>query len=910
MSRKLFIIDGHAHIYAAYFAPLGSNLRSPAGEPTKAVYIFTTILLKLLREHKPDMVVVAMDSPGKSFRHDLYSDYKATRPPMPEDLPGQIKRIDEIIAALNIPVLRVPGFEADDIIGTLARQGQQSGCEVVICSKDKDLEQLIADSVIMCDLQKGTFTDLKVLQENKGITPQQVIDLLALMGDTSDNVPGVPKVGPKTAVKWIQEYGSLDNLLAHKDQIGGKVGENLRASSEILALSRQLVTIDCNVPLAFDLERASLRPADDNKLAEIFSELGFNKLLAQLPQGAIDAAGPGPILSQADQSGFYQPVKIDKPDYVLIDDKAKFQSFLSELKKQKIFALDTETTGINPVACELVGLSFAWQEGQGYYLPVKGPLMFCTLDWQEIKPQLGPILEDASIAKVGQNIKYDMVVLRRAGVQVKGVVFDTMLASYVLYNNRAHHDMDSMALDYLGHKTIKISELIGKGKNQLTFDMVDLEAAAEYAAEDADITWQLYKYLDSRLIDKGLRELFLAVEMPLVEVLATMEYNGAALDVSWLKHLANEMAQRSDELSQEIHKLAGCSFNIDSPKQLADILFARLGLPGQKKTTTGYSTDQDVLEKLADKHPIVNLIMEYRHLGKLRSTYAEKLPTMICSSTHRVHCSFNQTGTATGRLSSSDPNLQNIPIRSELGRQIRKAFVPQGQGMVLLAADYSQVELRMLAHLSGDPGLKQAFASGQDIHRFVASQVFGVAPEQVTSDQRAKAKAVNFGIVYGQSAYGLSQGLNIPVGEAARFIDDYFCRYPQIQAYMDSVRQQAADEGFVSTILGRRRAIMNMTGAGVNLQKAAERMAVNTVVQGSAADLMKLAMIEIARVIREDKLDMIMILQVHDELVFELPGEKAQQYAQLIKEKMEKAMPLSVPLIADVNIGQNWLECK
>ncbi len=912
MSKSLYIIDGHAHIYAAYFAPMGGNLVTPSGEPTKAVYIFTNILLKLLRDRKPDMVVVAMDSPGKSFRHEMYSDYKATRPPMPEDLPGQIKRIDQIIEAMNIPIIREEGFEADDIIGSLVKKGRDEDFEVFICSKDKDLEQLIGDGVKMYDLQKDTITDEDGLMASKGISPSQVIDMLALMGDTSDNVPGVPKVGPKTAVKWIQQYGSLENLLEHKDEIKGKVGENLRDSTDVLALSKKLVTINCDMALDFDWKQAEFSGWNEEALVSVCTELAFTKILKQLNlETSGNAGAPAVIGDGAEESAdFYQPVKVDKTDYVLVDNMELFRVFLKELQEQKCFAIDTETTGLNPVACELVGLSFSWKEGTGYYLPVKGPFMFPPLDWQEIRPQLEPILSDASIAKVGQNIKYDMIVLRRAGVELKGVVFDTMLASYVLYNNRGHHDMDSMARDYLGHDTIKLKELIGTGKKQLTFDMVELGMAADYAAEDADITWQLYKYLDSRLVDKQLRELFEDVEMPVVDVLAEMEYNGMGLDVPFLKKLTNTISDRMTELSEEIHRLADCNFNIDSPKQLGDVLFQGLMLPVQKKTKTGYSTDQEVLEKLKDHHPIVNLVLEYRHLGKLRSTYTEKLPAMICTSTGRVHGSFNQTGTATGRLSSSDPNLQNIPVRSDMGKEIRRGFIPQGEGRILLAADYSQVELRMLAHLSGDPGLKEAFNSGQDIHRFVASQVFGVDPEEVSSEQRSRAKAVNFGIVYGQSAFGLSQTIDISVGEAAKFIDDYFRRYPKIGAYMESVREDARENGYVTTILGRRRAIMNMAGANFNQQKAAERMAVNTAVQGSAADLMKLAMIDIHNSIIDDKLDMLMILQVHDELVFEMAAEKMEEYSAMIADKMETAMKLDVPLKVDVNSGTSWYDCK
>ena len=543
MSKKtLYIIDGHAHIYAAYFAPMGGAMNTLSGEPTKAVYIFTNILVKLMREHHPDMVVVAMDSPGKSFRHDLYEDYKANRPPMPEDLPGQIARIDSIIEAMNIPVIRQAGFEADDIIGTLTKRGRASGFEVVICSKDKDLEQLIGDGVYMVDLQKDKKTDAESLLADKGLKPEQVIDLLALTGDTSDNVPGVPKVGPKTAVKWLQQYGSLDGVIEHQEEIKGKVGENLRESIETLELSRKLVTIDCDMDLDFKFSDAEVTGFNNESLAKIFNELSFKKMIKQLELDGVELE-PDP-----EEANYYTPLKIDKPDYQLIDDMDKFELFLKELEKQKIFAIDTETTGLNPVVNELVGISISWQEGTGYYLPVKGPFMIPPLDWEEIRPMLAPILEDEKIGKVGQNIKYDIVVLRKAGVRLRGVVFDTMLASYVKFNNRSFHNMDSMAKDYLDHNTIKISELIGKGKKQITFDMVDLEMASEYAAEDADITWQLYRYLDSRLDEKDLRELFENVEMPLIDVLADMEFNGMVLDVPCLKRLSNEIAERMDEL--------------------------------------------------------------------------------------------------------------------------------------------------------------------------------------------------------------------------------------------------------------------------------------------------------------------------------------------------------------------------
>ncbi len=903
MSRNLYIIDGHAHIYAAYYAPITSNLVAPDGEPTRATYIFTAMLMKLLKQRQPDMLAVTMDSKGKSFRHDMYADYKANRSAMPEDMPVQIERIQEILDAMNIPVIRKNRFEADDLIGTIARLANQKKWQVYICSKDKDLEQLITENVVMYDMKNDVETDVNGLMEKKGIAPNQVIDALALEGDTSDNVPGVPDVGPKTALQWIQKYGGLDNLIKSAGDIKGKRGANLRAGLQQLELSRKLVTIDCNVDVDVDFKAMEVADCNKSKLAEIYQRLGFHKLLNQLgvdnAPAALDSGGAN-----------YVAPRVDKTEYSLVDTPAAFTEFMQMLGKQKYFAVDTETTGLNPIDADMVGVSFSWKAGEGYYLPVKAPLGDPCLDLEDIRPQLQKILGDDKIKKVGQNIKYDISVFRKAKITLKGVAFDTMLASYVLNNDRGRHDMDSMARDYLGHETIKISELIGKGKKQITFDLVDTKIAADYAAEDADVTWRLKEYLDINLTDPELRKLLEEVELPLIDVLAEMEFNGVALDVPWLKKLSGKMSDRLDELTRDIYKEAGCSFNIDSPKQLGQILFEKLSLPKGKKTKTGYSTDQSVLESLQWQHKVPAMILEYRRLAKLKNTYADKLPTMICPETRRIHGSFNQTGAVTGRLSSSDPNLQNIPIRSELGRQIRKAFVPQVKGDLLMAADYSQIELRLLAHFSQDPGLLEAFNSNVDIHQFVASQVFGVNPTDVEPEQRSKAKAVNFGIIYGQSAFGLSQGLGIPVPEASKFIENYFRRYPSIRSYMDSIIAGAQSAGRVTTILGRKRNIIDINSPNVNRRKMAERMAVNTVIQGSAADLIKVAMINIHHRIDNEKLQMKMILQVHDELVFELPEKLAEQYSRIITDEMTTALKLDVPIIADVAWGKNWLECK
>lgn len=911
MTKSLYIIDGHAQIYAAFYAPIGTNLSAPDGEPTKATYIFTTMLLKLLRERKPDMIVLTMDSPGPTFRHEMFSDYKAHRPPMPDELPLQIDRIEEIVTAMRIPILRKSGFEADDLIGTLTKLAHQKNIQVYICSKDKDLEQLLTDNVAMYDPKKDLVRDLQVLMEDKGIRPDQVIDVLTLEGDKVDNIPGVPDVGPKTALQWITKYGSLDELLQHKDQIKGKRGDNLRAAAEQLSLTRQLVAINCAVPLDIELDDLTVKDFDLEQLENLFRKLNFTRLLDQLSTfTAASGSQPDALLTEEVAVSTPAKTKTTQAEYILVDTPRSFDDFLKQLQKQKSFALDTETTGLNPVSSKLVGLSFAWQDNRAWYLPLMAPMGQQSLDRETTLQKLKPVLENPRVKKIGQNIKYDLIVLRRAGVDLKGISFDTMVASYILDSSRTSHSLDSLALDYLGHETIKLTELIGKGKNQITFDLVDTTAAADYAAEDADITWRLFEYLDNQLKDKELRKLFEDVEMPLLEVLAELEYQGIALDVPCLKKMSTQLSTRLDELTDQIHKHAGSAFNLDSPKQLSAVLFDRLGLTPVKKTKTGISTDQEVLEVLRWQHPIAEAMLEYRQLSKLKNTYVDKLPSLIYADTHRVHASFNQTVTATGRLSSSNPNLQNIPIRTTIGQEIRRAFVPQQKDWVILAADYSQIELRLLAHFSGDEALRCAFEENQDIHQFVASQVYDVPLDQVDRAQRSKAKAVNFGIIYGQTAYGLSRSIGIPVDEAQTFINDYFARYPHIKTFMDDVIATAKKQGCVRTVFGRRRAVPELSSKNTNRRKQGERLAVNTVIQGSAADMIKVAMINIYRRIISEQLQMKMILQVHDELVFELPSTQAPHYSQIIQHEMAHALELNVPLTVDLNWGANWLACK
>ncbi len=907
MAKKLYIIDGHAHIYAAYYAPM-RPLTSPSGEPTQAIYIFTTALLGLIQRQKPDMLAVAMDSKTPSFRTKIYSEYKANRPPMPQELPAQIDRIEQILEAMKIPVLRLDGFEADDIIGTIAKKASMDGIDTYICAKDKDMYQLVDDHIYIFDMKKGETLDDDMLYEKYKIHPKDFIDVLALQGDSSDNIPGVPLIGEMNAVKMIQQYGSLDKLYKHADEIKGKRGENLRKFKEQAHLGKKLITIDCNIPLKVDYNALALKKFDRDRLAQIFTELGFNRLLTQL--GLVSSSGTKPTSTVTSDLGAPESVKTVTHDYQLIDTQNKFDSFITELKEQKLFAIDTETTSIDAMRAELVGVSFSWQPHKAYYLPVKAPLGQKHLDADMLRRKLASILEDENVKKIGQNIKYDLLVLKNAQMPVKGVYFDTMVASYCLDAGR-NHSLDKMALDFLNYECIPISALIGKGKNQLTFDMVDVAAACEYAAEDADITFHLYGYLKSRLEkDPPIKKLFEEVEMPLVLVLTAMEYNGVSLNTKLLKKMSGELTAALRTLTDQIYEHAGSAFNVDSPKQLAEVLFDRLKLESVRIGKAGRSTDATVLEQLSDQHPIIELVLQYRQLSKLQNTYVDKLSQLVNPRTGRVHASFNQTITATGRLSSSDPNLQNIPIRTELGSKIRSAFVPENKTGCILSADYSQIELRLLAHFSKDRALMSAFAADQDIHRFVASQIYDVPIEEVTDEMRSHCKAVNFGIIYGQGAFGLSRSVGISQAEAKKFIDDYFARYSSIRKFMDSCIDAAKRTGFSETILHRRRRIPNLASKNANKRLQAQRLAINTVIQGSSADLIKVAMINIQRKIEAELLPVKLILQIHDELVFELPADEAGKHAKWIREEMTAALEVDVPLKVDISYGPTWLSDK
>ncbi len=900
MTKTIYIIDGHAHIYSGFYAPM-RPLTSPTGEPTKATYIFTNMILGLIEKKKPDYLVVTMDSKADSFRKDIYPEYKAHRQPMPEEMPVQIQRIEQILNAMNIPILRLDGYEADDLIGTIATQAQARGIDAYICSKDKDMLQLIDDHVFTYDVKSDFRTTAKQMQSDMGVAPEQFIDVLALQGDTADNIPGIADVGPKTALTWIQKYGSIEGLYEHADEIKGKRGDNLRSSKDIAFLCQKLVTIDRNAPVTLDEKTFALSEPDKQALAKLFTKLGFSKLLAQIGVSP-GAEGDAPDLFTA------QTIKTAKKDYQLIDTQEKFDAFLPRLKKQTLIAFDTETTSVDSMRADLVGLSFAWKPHQAFYLAVKAPLGSPHLDIAMLREQLAPVLADKKIKKIAQNAKYDLHILENAKMPVAGLYFDTMVASYCLSDQRRSHSMDNMARDFLNYEPIPISALIGKGKNQLTFDLVDTESAAQYAAEDADITFMLYQYLAKKLDDEpSIKKLFEDIEMPLIEVLTKMEQHGVSLNVPLLKQMSITMTETIDTLTEEIHTIAGSVFNIASPKQLAEILFDRIGLKSTKTGKKSRSTDASVLDQLQYQHEIIPLILQYRQLDKLRNTYVNKLGQLINPRTERVHASFNQTITATGRLSSSDPNLQNIPVRTELGKKIRSAFVPAKKTDCILSADYSQIELRLLAAFSKDKTMTQAFVDDRDIHAFVASQVYNVDLEDVDSEMRGHAKGVNFGIIYGQGPFGLSKSIGITQAAAKKFIADYFDRYSSIKQFMDDSIKTATKTGYAETILGRRRKIDGLSSKNFNIRSQGERLTINTIIQGSAADLIKVAMINIQNKIDTEDLPVKMILQIHDELVFELPTKDADHHAKWIAKEMENAIKLDVPLKVDIAIGPTWL---
>jgi DNA polymerase-1 len=892
------LVDGSSYLFRAFYAL--PDLRSTSGHPTGAIRGVISMLRRLAKDYPTSPLAVVFDAPGKTFRDDMYEQYKANRSSMPDDLQEQIAPLHEMIKAMGLPFVMVEGVEADDVIGTYAAQATASQKHTVISTGDKDMAQLVTPFVTLVNTMTETTMDAAGVVEKFGVNPEQIVDYLALMGDTVDNIPGVPKVGPKTAAKWLNEYGSLDELIAKAEEVKGKVGENLRDSLEQLPLSRALTQIKCDVDLP--LHFADLVPTEPDVavLGKFYHEFEFKSWLEEVEPvgGANDAVGANEVVQEQVET-----------DYDLILDEGQLSEWVQRLSEQELFAIDTETTSVNYMDAELVGFSFAVSPGRAAYLPVAHdyPGAPDQISLETAITALRPVLENSAIAKVGQNLKYDMSVLARYGVAIEGPIHDTMLQSYVLNSVATRHNMDALAGYYLDRKTIHFEDVAGKGAKQLTFNQVPLETAGDYAAEDADVTLQLHHCLYPQLqAEPSLSRVYSDIDMPLVRILSEVERRGTLVDGRMLKQHGAELADRLNELTQEVWALAGENFNLDSPKQLQVILYDKMGLPVLKKTPGGQpSTAEPVLVDLAQDYELPEKILAYRSLAKLKSTYADKLPLDINRETGRIHTSYHQAVTATGRLSSSDPNLQNIPIRNAEGRRIRQAFVAP-PGNLVLAADYSQIELRIMAHLSGDAGLTQAFAENQDIHRATAAEVFGLAPDEVADEQRRSAKAINFGLIYGMSAFGLAKQLNISRGLAADYIDRYFDRYPGVLRYMEETKAVAAEQGFVETVFGRRLYLPEINAKAVPRRQAAERTAINAPMQGTAADIIKLAMMAVQQWLPSSGLDARMIMQVHDELVFEVAEADVADLDRGVIQRMSEAASLNVPLVVDTGVGENW----
>jgi len=884
----LYLIDGSAYIYRAYHAVRG--LTNSRGLPTNATFGFTRMLIKLMQDRSPAYVAMFFDAKGPTFRHERYEAYKANRPPMPDDLVQQLPWIHKVTQAFNIPAFEMQGYEADDLIGTLARRAEDDGLRVVMVTGDKDFMQLITDRCTIWDPMKDKVLDPAAIRESFGLEPRQMIDVMGFSGDSSDNIPGVPGIGQKTAVKLIQSFDSMDGVYENIDTISGKKQkENLVNFKEQAQLSRELVTIDRNAPVEFDLDALKTRGPDDQALTQLFAELEFRQLQKEYAS---------------------QEEKIER-QYTAIMDFEALDTLVQRLEAAERFALDTETTSQDPMQARLVGLSFSLQPAEACYIPVGHNYLGAPeqLSLKTVLEHLRPVLTNPKIEKIGQNIKYDWMVLRRHGADLAGVSFDTMVASYLIAPGKRAHGLDQIALDYLGHKNIAYADVAGKGKNAVTFDQVMIEKAVPYACEDADITLAAYEIFVPLLKENKLTELMKTVEMPLLPVLLEMEMTGVCVDRDRLHDLSESFADQLNLLEKQIHEMAGETFNINSSQQLGHILFEKLKLPVQKKTKkkTGYSTDVEVLTTLARKHELPALVLRHRSLAKLKSTYADALLELIHPETGRIHTSFNQTVAATGRLSSSDPNLQNIPIRTEEGREIRKAFVPR-KGWHFLSADYSQIELRILAHCSDDPILIQAFKEDEDIHTRTACEVFQVFPQMITDDLRRQAKAINFGIIYGMSAYGLSRELDIGNKMAQTYIDNYFARYKGVKAFIDQTIADARDSRQTSTLLGRIRQLPEITSSNRNLRQFAERTAINTPIQGTAADLIKLAMINVHQALHKKEMQTAMLLSVHDEIIFEVPPDELEAAQALVRKEMEGVWDLAVPLKVNMACGKNWAE--
>ncbi|UBR45445.1 DNA polymerase I [Aeromonas veronii] len=914
-SNPLILVDGSSYLYRAFFASQQADLRTSTGLPSGAVRVMANMMRSLRKQYPDCHVAVVFDAKGKTFRDDIYPEYKATRASMPDDLRSQVAPIHQMIKAMGFPFLMVEGVEADDVIGTLARQATEKQLPVLISTGDKDMAQLVSDHVTLIDTMKDVKTDREGVIEKFGVPPELIIDYLALMGDKVDNIPGMAGVGEKTAQALLQGIGSIDQIAANLDQVaalgfrGAKAfADKFREQEQQVRLSYQLATIKTDVALEQSLEELLLGPIDKESLLAVYREYELRNLIKELESGGEEGSESAGQDEAGDENA--APVAAIETDYRCILDDAEFDGWLEQLKAAPLFAFDTETTSLDYMEARIVGVSFAVEAGKAAYVPFGHDYLGAPVQLTEavVLGKLKPLLEDPTRLKVGQNLKYDRNVLLNHDIDLQGIAYDTMLESYVLNSTASRHDMDSLARRYLNVETISFEDIAGKGVKQLTFNQIELEQAAPYAAEDADITLRLHQALWGKLsAEPGLAKVFSEIELPLLPVLARMELLGTTIDPKLLHQQSQEIELRLAELEKQAHELAGQEFNLSSPKQLGEILFTKLGLPIIKKTPKGApSTAEEVLAELAETYELPRLLMEHRGLAKLKSTYTDKLPLMIKPRTGRVHTSYHQAVAATGRLSSTDPNLQNIPVRNEQGRRIRQAFIPC-DGYKLVAADYSQIELRIMAHLSGDKGLLTAFAEGKDIHKATAAEVFGVELDAVTSDMRRSAKAINFGLIYGMSAFGLAKQLGIGRAEAQKYMDLYFERYPGVLEYMERTRQQAEAQGYVETLFGRRLYLPDIKSRNAGLRKAAERAAINAPMQGTAADIIKRAMINVDSWIRgiEDE-SIRMLMQVHDELVFEIREEKLEEYTAIIKEKMSAAAELHVPLQVEAGTGDNW----
>ncbi len=894
----LVLIDGSSYLYRAFHAlPSLSNSR---GEPTGALHGVLAMINKLVRETPCSHIGVVFDAPGKTFRDEMYAEYKANRPPMPDELRSQVTPLIEAITAMGLPLLQIEGVEADDVIGTLCRKASQGGMQVLVSTGDKDIAQLVNDNVTLVNTMSGSVLDRDGVKTKFDVFPEQIIDYLALVGDTSDNIPGVPKVGAKTAAKWLNQYGSAAEIISHAEDVTGKVGESLRENIEQLQLSQQLATIRLDVDLPVALADLQPMAADTASLRELYTRFELRTMLEQLNDSSADS--PGNVAPVMESEG---------GDYETVLDWESFDKWMAKINAADLVAIDTETTSLNYMEAEVVGISLSVQAGEAAYIPIGHdyPGAPDQLPRDEVLERLKSYLEDPKHKKVGHHLKYDAHVLARHNIALRGIQFDSMLESYVLNSVASRHNMDALARTYLNRETIHFEDVAGKGVKQLTFNQVDLETAAPYAAEDADITLQLHEMLWSKLNEiDSLRKVYEEIEQPLVPILLQMEETGVLIDRKMLATQSGELAAKMLELEHKAHELAGGPFNLGSPKQLQQILFEKLELPIIRKTPKGQpSTAEDVLVELADDYELPRVIIDYRSMSKLKSTYTDKLPLQIATATDRVHTSYHQAVTATGRLSSTDPNLQNIPIRTPEGRRIRQAFIAP-PGYVLLAADYSQIELRIMAHLSGDKGLVAAFAGDQDVHRATAAEVFDAALDEVTTDQRRSAKAINFGLMYGMSAFGLAKQLGISRHEAQQYVGLYFDRYPGVKKYMDDIREQAHADGYVETVFGRRLYLPEINDRNGQRRQYAERSAINAPMQGTAADIIKKAMIDVDAWLAESAVDARMIMQVHDELVFEVRKKEVENVTAMVTELMCNAATLSVPLKVDVGTGDNWDE--